>query len=177
MQLKEIAQQYLKLYPKDKISLKVLLEQLKNQENLVDRSNYRGHVVGSGLIFSPDGKKILLIYHPTFERWQQPGGHWELDEIGPWITAERESIEETGVKIDRKLTKPNKRLPLLIESHLVPIKPPKNEPEHYHHAFWYGFIAKSEDLNMNDQVIKKAEWVLIDKIHDHNILKSIKRAK
>src|SRR5438105_6347218 len=143
--LEKIVGEYLKLFPDDKNSLALLLKQITGGENLSDRRNYTGHVTGSSLIFSPDYKKLLLIYHPTFERWQQPGGHWDPDEEGPWLTAEREAVEETGIKIAKRLYMPDKRVPVLIESHPVPTKPPKNEPLHYHHAFWYSFLAASEE--------------------------------
>lgn len=173
----EVVNKYLKLFPADISKIKPLLEQLKNKEDLADRHNYAGHIAGSGLIFSPDLKKLLLIYHPTFERWMQPGGHLEQDEEGPWITAERESVEETGVKIARRLGESDERIPILIESHWVPTKLPKNEPKHYHHAFWYGFVAESEQLKLEDRVIKKAAWMAFDKIDEPNIQKALSRAK
>lgn len=175
--LLELIEKYLKLFPEDRTNLEVLLGQLGNKENMADKTNYRGHIAPSGLIFSPDFKKVLLIYHPTFERWQQPGGHLEPDEAGPWVAAKRESIEETGVKIGREFGPENERIPLLIESHLVPTRPPKNEPEHYHHNFWYGYVAESEDLLLEDVVIKQAKWVLLGDVERPVIRKAIERAK
>ncbi len=173
--LAEVVNKYLSLYPAERKGLKLLLQQLEDSENLADRNNYRGHIAGSGAIFSPDLKKIILIYHPTFKRWMQPGGHLEPDEAGPWITAARESAEETGVKFSRQLFKKDKRIPVLLESHLVPSKPPKNEPVHYHHAFWYGFVAESEDIKIEDKVIKEVKWVAVDKVTDNNIQEVIRR--
>lgn len=52
----------------------------------------------SAFIINPEDKKILLIKHKKFNKWVQPGGHIEDDEL-PEEAAEREAYEETGVKI------------------------------------------------------------------------------
>ncbi len=140
--------------------MEVLLEQLKNREKLNDRRNFHGHIAGSAVILSPDFEKVLLIYHPTFDRWQQPGGHWDPDEDGPWLSAKREAVEETGVRIAKRISVDSDyRVPLYINSHLVPTRQSKNEPEHFHHDFRYGFIASSENLVLKDEVIKEAKWI------------------
>jgi 8-oxo-dGTP pyrophosphatase MutT (NUDIX family) len=175
--LKRLVDYYLRQNPDDKDSLELLLRQIADRENLADRTNYRGHVTSSSLIFSPDNKKILLIYHPTFERWMQPGGHWDKGEAGPWLASRREAVEETGVQIAKQLFLANKKLPILIETHPIPSKPPKNEPDHYHHSFWYSFIAASEKLSLNDQVIKRAAWKPIRQIDDQIIIKAIARSQ
>ncbi len=157
--LNEIVRDYVKLFPPDEYNLSILLGQLKNNEKLNDRHNYTGHIAGSAIILSPDLTKILLVYHPTFDRWQQPGGHWEQEDEGPWVTAEREAVEETGVQIAEAIgAHGNKNVPLNIVSHLVPNNPSKKEPEHMHHDFQYGIIAKSEKVEINDDVIKKVQW-------------------
>lgn len=164
--LEQIIRRYLDLYPDEVQGLKVLIKQAVEDQQLYGRLNYEGHVTGSGIVLSPDRKKILLIYHPTFKRWQQPGGHWEADEPGPWSTAKRETQEETGVELGPLLSlkAAAKFVPIQIDSHLVPTTPPKNEPLHYHHDFRYGFVARNEDLQTNDDVIKEARWVDIAKL-------------
>jgi 8-oxo-dGTP pyrophosphatase MutT (NUDIX family) len=176
MKLGELVEGYLAKHPDERSGLGVLLGQVAAGENLISRTNYTGHVTTSGLILSPDHKKVLLIYHPTFERWMQPGGHLEPEDAGPWAGAERESLEETGFKIGRRLWKAD-HLPFLIESHLVPTKPPKNEPEHYHHSFWYGFVAESEELKLEDIVIKQASWLSFDKVQDPKVREALQRIR
>jgi 8-oxo-dGTP pyrophosphatase MutT (NUDIX family) len=46
----------------------------------------------------PVTKKILLVLHKKFNKWVQPGGHIEDNEL-PEETAVREVFEETGVKV------------------------------------------------------------------------------
>ncbi len=52
----------------------------------------------SAFVINPIDKKILLVKHKKFNKWVQPGGHIEFDEL-PEETALREVYEETGIKI------------------------------------------------------------------------------
>lgn len=167
--LAKILEEYLAVFPKDRKGLTLLFKQLDANEILDGKTNYTGHVTGTAIILSPDFRRMLVVFHPTMRRWQPPGGHWDEDEEGPWITAEREALEETGVKIARRINLVNDiRIPLQIDSHIVPRKPPKNEPEHYHHDFRYGFVAESEDLKLDDEVIKEAKWQSLDELKLEN---------
>ncbi len=57
------------------------------------------HFCASAFVVDPITKKMLLVYHSTFKRWVQPGGHIEEDEF-PEETVKREVYEETGYKIE-----------------------------------------------------------------------------
>ncbi|HVX58538.1 MAG TPA: NUDIX domain-containing protein [Candidatus Saccharimonadales bacterium] len=177
--LEEVFARYLKVYPEDEARLDLLAKQLAAKEDLNGRTNYTGHVTGSSLIFSPDLKKVLLIYHPTFSRWQQPGGHWDEGEIGPWRTAERETEEEVGLKIKvAPLADPDDlRVPVDIDSHWVRKTPPKNEPDHHHHDFKYAVIHRSGEVKTEDEVIKEAEWVDVETIEHADLKRAIGRAQ
>ena len=52
----------------------------------------------SAFVINPLDKKILLVKHKKYNKWVQPGGHIEFDEL-PEETAIREVYEETGVKV------------------------------------------------------------------------------
>jgi len=176
--LPEIFAKYLKVFPEDEPRLKLLAKQIDRQEQLSGRTNYIGHITGSAVIFNPDKTKVLLIYHPLFDRWQQPGGHWDDDEQGPWLTAVRESIEETGVKLaDQIPNGDDKRVPFDIDSHVVPASSAKKEPEHYHHDFKYAFIASTEKLTLKDEVIKEARWVDSGEIKSADLMRAISHIK
>jgi len=168
----EVVEKYLKLYPEDRQKLTLLLDQIAKGDDLSDRTNYTGHITGGAVVFAPNKKKVLLVDHPTLEYWLQPGGHWDKPEAGPWETSERELVEETGVKIEKRLYLNNDhRIPILIDSHVIPTRPPKNEPQHFHHDFKYAFLAQSEELSMHDKVIEVAEWVEIDDPRVNEVLK------
>ena len=57
------------------------------------------HFCASAFVVDPATKKMLLVFHGTFKKWVQPGGHIEDDEF-PEETAMREVFEETGYKIE-----------------------------------------------------------------------------
>jgi 8-oxo-dGTP pyrophosphatase MutT (NUDIX family) len=161
--LNETLEKYFRLFPEDRKRLSTLVGQVNNNENLSCRTNYHGHITGGAIVLSPDLKKVLMVFYPPLQTWLQPGGHWDPPEEGPWLASEREAQEETGVKIAKRVdVSKDKRVPLSISSHLIPTTPPKNEPEHYHHDFRYGFIAKSEKLELNDKVIQEAKWVALE---------------
>lgn len=46
-----------------------------------------------------EDNKVLLVYNKKLEKWLQPGGHIEGFET-PIETAIRETLEETGIKIE-----------------------------------------------------------------------------
>lgn len=56
------------------------------------------HFCASVFVINPIDKKILLVKHNMFDKWVQPGGHIEADEV-PEEAAVREVFEETGIKI------------------------------------------------------------------------------
>lgn len=175
--LNEILEKYLKLFPLDRHKLELLQKQTQKDEKLQGRDNFNGHIAGDAIVFSPDHKKVLLIYHLHSQRWQQPGGHWDEDEEGPWLTAEREAIEETGVKIKSRINLvDDERIPLQI--HTVPVLPSvkKGEPQHWHHNFSYGFIADSEILDeIRDEGIKDAKWASVDGEWSADLAEAIQR--
>lgn len=160
-----VVTEYLRHFPEDEPRLERLLGQLASSEALDDRRNFRGHIAGDAVILSPDHQKILLIYHKRFGNWQQPGGHWDQGEEGPWLTAERESEEETGIQhMKRVNVAADFRVPLHIVTGAVPASEAKNEPDHWHHDFRYGFVAQTEALpRVEDSGVEGVRWLpLVD---------------
>jgi 8-oxo-dGTP pyrophosphatase MutT (NUDIX family) len=152
------------VFPQDKESLELLSEQIKSDEKLNDPANYHGHITGAAIVLSPDLTKVLLIHHGFLQRWLQPGGHWEPDEETPLMAAQREAEEETGVVIDRYLPL-DARMPLLpleISVHLIPERPSRNQPPHYHHDFRYVFVAATEELSRQVEEVSDAGWFAFD---------------
>lgn len=179
----EILEKYLEIYPQDRRNLKLLIKQVEKQEALDDRRNFKGHIAGDAIILSPDLSKILYIHHLRSGRWQQPGGHLDKGEAGPWITAAREAFEETGVKLAKKIgpVKSDERIPLHITTGPVSASDAKKELSHWHHDFRYGYVAESEELgDIQDKGIADARWIDLDeaiqiKDSGHNVLTSIER--
>lgn len=180
--LLEVVEEYLTHFPEDRDQLGLLISQLVDGEHLNDRRNFRGHVAGDAIILSSDLKKVLLIHHIRYQRWNQPGGHWDPDEEGPWVTAEREAIEEAGVKFARRINlTEDVRVPLQITTGPVWPNAEREEPHHWHHDFRYGFIAASEELEkVTDKGVDGSKWEAIKDIDSsiiHSIAPAIERLK
>lgn len=178
--IEEVVEQYLTIFPEDRAKLQRLLKQLKDNEFLDDRNNFHGHIAGDAVIFSPDHQKILLIFHKRYGKWQQPGGHWDKGEEDPWLTAQREAAEETGISnLARVNLVPDYRIPLHIVTGMVPASTAKSEPRHWHHDFRYGFVATSEGLSqVKDQGISGVKWQKLDELKTegvHNLQTSVRR--
>lgn len=62
------------------------------------REHEPGHITASAVVFSHDGREVLLTLHPRVGRWIQLGGHCEeTDETVP-AAALREAAEESGIE-------------------------------------------------------------------------------
>lgn len=160
-----LVEAYLTAYPEERAALAGLVEQVQAGETLNDRKNFNGHITGSAVILSPDRQKLLLVHHKLFDKWLQPGGHWEAGEAGPWEAARREATEETGVRLGMQIaTLVDHRVPLDLGTHPIPAQPGKREPAHDHHDFRYAFMAAHEELEVPSQEanILEAAWLPFD---------------
>ena len=54
------------------------------------------HVTASAIMVTDDRRRVLLHKHKRMGLWLQPGGHLREGEL-PWLAAEREAREETGL--------------------------------------------------------------------------------
>lgn len=144
----------------------VLREQIKRGEkNIISRKNFTGHVVADGCVIDPKNKKILMIYHATHKQWFCPGGHIDEWDSHPVEAARREVLEETWVRAQVVLDDSREPLLLHIDSHIIPASERKNEPEHWHHAMTFLFLADST-LPLPDIIddgVASCQWVEIEK--------------
>lgn len=150
---------YLIKHPEESQNIEMLMEQIQeDREQILDRSNMRGHITASILVLSHDKQNVLLIHHNQLQLWLQPGGHVDPTDTSLYVAALRELMEETGLKhadlIDYR--------PFDIDTHLIPARPSKNEGEHYHHDFIYLAIAtKITVLSHQAEEVSEARWVPI----------------
>ncbi|WP_280251651.1 NUDIX hydrolase [Nocardia abscessus] len=61
------------------------------------REHAPGHITASAVVFSHDGRQVLLTLHPRVGRWIQLGGHCEERDETVAGAALREAIEESGI--------------------------------------------------------------------------------
>jgi 8-oxo-dGTP pyrophosphatase MutT (NUDIX family) len=63
---------------------------------IADRETLPAHLTASVFVVDPEGQRVLLTWHPKFQRWLQPGGHCDGEANVP-LVAMRELHEETGL--------------------------------------------------------------------------------
>ncbi len=163
--LYDIIKRYLRIFPEEQGDLQALVDQIERGDQLNDRKNFQGHITGGAIVLSPDMQKILIIRHKLFNKWLQPGGHWDKTDEGPWQAAQREAEEETRVVIDHLLPVfEDICIPIDIGPHPIKNRPQKKEPAHMHYDFRYIFVAAMEQLKLKTKEvnIQAADWASFD---------------
>jgi len=137
----------------------LLRRQIAQGEDIHSRGTFPGHVTTSALILDEAGRQSLLIRHRSLGRWLQPGGHYEAPEVLE-ASALREAVEETGLAdIVLDPWHGEVGLPIDIDSHLIPARPQKGEPEHWHHDIRYVMRAsRTASLRPDLAEVEQASW-------------------
>ena len=143
--------------PDDRHAL--LRRQIASGDDIHSRRTFPGHVTTSAFILDEEGQRTLLIHHRSLARWLQPGGHYEAPEDLAG-SALREAVEETGMQ--GLVLDPWHRasgLPVDIDSHRIPARPERDEPEHWHHDIRYVVRAERGGAVRPDLLeVYGAEW-------------------
>lgn len=150
------------------------LRLLEQKEDALDRYNYSpGHVTASGVVLSPDGSAILLVFHRRLQRWLQPGGHIDRDDRGTRQAAAREVLEETGVLIE------DEDAGRLVAINVHEIPPAKGEPAHLHFDLAWRFVA-AEGRHVKPKERRQAVWCPVNGLSHHGadapLLRAVRRA-
>lgn len=137
----------------------VLRGQIAQGDDIHSRSTFPGHVTTSAIVLDVEGHRTLLIRHRSLGRWLQPGGHYEAPQTLA-ASALREAVEETGLSgLFLDPWHEASGLPVDIDSHFIPARPSRNEPEHWHHDIRYIVRARPEDgLRPDFAEVEGAEW-------------------
>ena len=126
-----------------------------------------GHFTASGFVVSPDGSSLLLIHHRRLQRWLQPGGHIDPEDVSPIAAAAREVLEETGIATEPILEG-------LIDLDIHPIPPRAPEPSHEHFDLRFAFRALDADV-VADEEVNDAAWVPWSQIESYAVDVSVVR--
>jgi 8-oxo-dGTP pyrophosphatase MutT (NUDIX family) len=137
----------------------LLRRQLVEGDDVHSRRTFPGHVTTSAFILDEEGSRVLLIHHRSLGRWLQPGGHYEPpDDLAD--SALREAYEETGVEgLTLDPWHHASGIPIDVDSHLIPARPARDEPEHWHHDFRY-IVRAGGDCPIRPDLgeVSAAEW-------------------
>lgn len=136
----------------------LLRRQIGEGQHIHARRTFPGHVTTSAIILDPSGSRTLLIHHRALSRWLQPGGHYEAPDALP-VSALREAAEETGAPgLALHPWHDVSGMPIDIDSHRIPARPDRGEPEHWHHDFRYVVQAPEGTLSPDPAEVSRAEW-------------------
>ncbi len=124
----------------------------------------------SVFVVNPIDKKILLCHHQKFNRWVQPGGHIEDDEL-PEETALRETYEETGVRV-RLL---GERFPR-EDDFIRPLGIQRNRGKDgsLHIDITYVGVPINQDNVIEDDEIDRCAWFSLEELNDIEVFPDIK---
>lgn len=118
-----------------------------------ERSHAAGHMTGSAWLLNTAGDKALLTLHHNLQRWMQTGGHADGD---PDLlrVALREAEEESGIS---GITPISNDI-FDIDIHLIPDRPARGEPAHYHYDVRYLLRAPHEQFTISPESDDLAWW-------------------
>lgn len=163
--IREALADYLDCHPDEFASLAEPLRILVTRTGFVSRTSYPMHVTLGALVVR-GASEILLIRHRAYGLTLQPGGHAEPDDLSLVAGALREMAEETGV--DPATARCVSEIPAYIEYGMVPPRPDKGEPAHYHLDI--GFLFTTDDAEIGQiqlEEVNAAAWHPLSEVEDH----------
>jgi 8-oxo-dGTP pyrophosphatase MutT (NUDIX family) len=143
-----------------------------------DRRIAEGHLTGSALTVSSDGREVLLLHHRKLGRWLQPGGHGDPGETSGEQVALREAFEETGIAGLR--LHPEAPRPLDVDVHRIPAR--ADEPAHQHLDLRYLVVAPAgARTTPRLEELHQVRWVAWDEVDalgpDHGLRRALAKAR
>ena len=154
--------QYLAAFPQERGALAELSAQLDDEpDEILLRSNMRGHITASAIVLDHNRTNVLLIDHIGLNAWLQPGGHYEAPG-DLYESAMREVDEETGVTNPTPLRLVNGGYLLDIDTHDIGANPAKNEGAHRHHDYVY-LVQAPYGVKLVPQLaeVMGAKWIAL----------------
>ena len=155
-----------------------ILAFVRKHEKPFDRRIAEGHLTGSAITVSADGRRALLLHHRKLDRWLQPGGHGDPGESTGEEVALREAREETGLQ--GLALHPHAPRPLDVDVHEIPARP--GEPAHEHLDLRYLVVAPADATLAPDMAelhaLRWVEWVQVPSLSpDHGLRRALAKAE
>jgi 8-oxo-dGTP pyrophosphatase MutT (NUDIX family) len=170
--IQDTLEKYQTKFPDDLLAQEFFkfLENPQNYESgCVDRKNMNGHFTVSGMVLK--GNKILLLWHKSLQRVQQPGGHIDPPDKDLVSAVVREVLEETGLVVESDRSVADglfSDTPILLAINNIPERKERQEGAHKHFDFWFLLKLKDENqkIKNEDDGTEAARWVSIDEVSE-----------
>lgn len=135
-------------------------------DGILSRENEIAHMTASGLIFNQNCTKVLMVHHLIYQTWVWTGGHADGDE-DLLKTAEREAVEETGIRNLKPVSSDMLSLDILtVQSHF---KNGSYVTPHLHLSAAYAFIGKEEEeIRPLKKENSAVQWIPISKLYHYS---------
>jgi 8-oxo-dGTP pyrophosphatase MutT (NUDIX family) len=118
------------------------------------RSNVEGHFTASAWVLNSTRDTALLIHHRGLDRWFQPGGHFEAQDIDLEAAVRRELQEECGID-EAILFKEG-----LFDLDIHPIPAKGDIAAHWHYDLRMCLVVPPDtQLQVQVAEIKALQWV------------------
>jgi 8-oxo-dGTP pyrophosphatase MutT (NUDIX family) len=139
-------------------------------EDCCSRALQVGHFTASAWVLSPARDAALLIHHRALDRWFQPGGHTEREDLSLAAAAARELAEECGMDEAVLL----QTTPFDLDIHVIPAKGAL--PEHLHYDLRYAFLASADARLLSDPAeVKGLCWVPLKQLEGRETQQALRR--
>jgi ADP-ribose pyrophosphatase YjhB (NUDIX family) len=116
------------------------------------------HFTGSVVVIHADTRRVLVTFHPTYQMWQQLGGHDE-GEHNPLAVSAREAGEESGID-DLWVCD----WPVRVDPHAAAkCKRVAGDHQNWHYDICYMAVTPSADYRMSDESVDM-RWVSLDEL-------------
>jgi 8-oxo-dGTP pyrophosphatase MutT (NUDIX family) len=119
------------------------------------RSTRSGHLTASAWITDVANERALLIHHKKLNKWLQPGGHIDDDDMSFVHAALREAKEETGLA-NLQLAEARGDAIFDVDVHHIPAR--ADEPAHLHYDIRFRFVTTDEGLTLNRNESHAIQW-------------------
>ena len=158
-----------------------IIDLIQKYPNILNQNCEIGHITASALVIDLDGRRVLLHFHKSLNRWLQVGGHADY-ETRPHEIALREAREESGLT-DLAFF-PDAAQPTLIDvdAHTIPTY--RNCPQHWHLDFRYLLTTRrADEIQAAQGESSRFLWVPLEEIEglagkvDASLLRFLRKAR
>jgi 8-oxo-dGTP pyrophosphatase MutT (NUDIX family) len=150
---------YLVQFPDEREILGRLVQAIVRGAAVASRREFRGHLTAGAVVVDPLWR-VLHVKHRVLDRWLMPGGHLEPQDSSLLGGALRELHEETGITAAALDPVPEfEVLPLDIDTHAIPGRRDREEPEHWHFDFRHVFRTCSPSVELQEAEVTGYRWL------------------